>query len=42
MSEIIGRANNNIPPTYLYSYDNIVLKFWKLIKNLLGHVFLVS
>ena len=31
----------HIPPTYLYSNNNTVLKFWELIKCTLGYVFLV-
>ena len=34
MSEVIGRANNCIPPTYLHNYDNIVLRFYKIIENI--------
>ena len=39
-SEIIGRANNYIPPTYLYINDNIDLKFCKLMKNILGRIWM--
>ena len=37
-SEVIGRVNNYFLLTYLYSNDNVVVKCWKLIKNILGHV----
>ena len=37
-SENIVRENNYVPPTHLYCNDNIVLKFWKLIKNMIRHV----
>ena len=30
----IGQANNYILSTYLYRIGNIVLKFWKLMKNI--------
>ena len=42
MSEVIGRPNNYISPPYLFSSENIVLKFWKLIMKILGNVCLVS
>ena len=41
-TKLIGRANNCISPIHLYSNDNIVLKFWKLIKNMLEPFCLVS
>ena len=40
-SEFIGLANNCIPPTDIHSNENIAFKFCKLIKNILGHVWLV-
>ena len=42
MSEVIGRVNIYIAPAYFCSNDNVVLKFWKLIKNILWHICPVS
>ena len=40
-SEVVGYAYNYFLPIYFYRNDYIVLNFWKLIKNVLGHVFLM-
>ena len=39
---IICQVNNYFPPTYSYNNDNIMLKFWELLKSISGHCCLVS